>query len=124
MAKRLDATVPKFDERNPFALLGPHAEHDRYVVRTVQPGAARVDVRTADGQLVPMPHLHDGVYDARIAATPRSSSPPDYRLVITDPGDHFVDVDDPYRYGRVLTDFDLHLLGEGTHHHVYKKLGT
>src|SRR5947207_3043903 len=26
MAKRLDATVPKFDERNPFALLGPHAD--------------------------------------------------------------------------------------------------
>ena len=25
------------------------------------------------------------------------------------------EIDDPYRYGRVLTDFDLHLLGEGKH---------
>ena len=38
---------------------------------------------------------------------------PDYRLRITFPGDHVVEIDDPYRYGRVLTDFDLHLFGEG-----------
>ena len=49
---------------------------------------------------------------------------PDYRLRITYPGDHVVEVDDPYRYGRVLTDFDLHLLGEGTHHRAFDKLGA
>ena len=38
---------------------------------------------------------------------------PDYRLRVTFPGDHVVEIDDPYRYGRVLTDFDLHLFGEG-----------
>src|SRR5262249_31452420 len=27
-------------------------------------------------------------------------------------------------YGRVLTDFDLHLIGEGTHHRLYEKLGS
>src|SRR5205085_1649382 len=31
---------------------------------------------------------------------------------------------DPYRYGRILTDFDLHLLGEGTHHRMFDKLGS
>ena len=35
---------------------------------------------------------------------------PDYRLRVTFAGDHVVEIDDPYRYGRVLTDFDLHLL--------------
>ena len=49
---------------------------------------------------------------------------PDYRLRITYPGDHVVEIDDPYRYGRVLTDFDLHLLGEGTHHRAFEKLGA
>src|SRR5439155_1095292 len=34
------------------------------------------------------------------------------------------EIDDPYRYGRVLTDFDLHLLGEGTHHRMFEKLGS
>ena len=35
-----------------------------------------------------------------------------------------IEIDDPYRYGRVLTDFDLHLFGEGTHHRVFEKLGA
>ena len=30
-------------------------------------------------------------------------------------GDNVVDLDDPYRFPPVLTDFDLYLLGEGTH---------
>jgi len=47
-----------------------------------------------------------------------------YRLRITFPGDHVIEVDDPYRYGRVLTDFDLHLFGEGTHLRIFEKLGA
>jgi 1,4-alpha-glucan branching enzyme len=53
-----------------------------------------------------------------------SRTVPDYRLRITYPGDQIVEIDDPYRYGRVLTDFDLHLLSEGTHHRVFEKLGA
>ena len=49
----------------------------------------------------------------------------DYRLRITYRAngdvDHRVEIDDPYRYGRVLTDFDLHLLSEGTHHRAFEK---
>jgi len=32
-----------------------------------------------------------------------------------------VDLDDPYRFPPVLTDFDLYLLGEGTHQRIYDK---
>ncbi len=35
-----------------------------------------------------------------------------------------VDLDDPYRFPPVLTDFDLYLLGEGTHQRIYDKLGA
>ncbi len=49
---------------------------------------------------------------------------PDYRLRVTFPGGHRVEIDDPYRYGRVITDFDLHLLAEGTHHRAFEKLGA
>jgi 1,4-alpha-glucan branching enzyme len=31
---------------------------------------------------------------------------------------------DPYRFPPILSDFDLHLLGEGTHQHLYEKLGA
>ena len=39
-------------------------------------------------------------------------------------GDNVVELDDPYRFPPVLTDFDLHLLGEGTHQRIYDKLGA
>ena len=32
--------------------------------------------------------------------------------------------EDPYSFGPVLTDFDLHLIGEGTHQRSYEKLGA
>src|ERR1019366_3430352 len=35
-----------------------------------------------------------------------------------------VDLDDPYRFPPVLSDFDLYLLGEGTHQRIYDKLGA
>ena len=34
------------------------------------------------------------------------------------------DVVDPYQYAQVLTDFDLHLLNEGTHYRAWEKLGS
>jgi 1,4-alpha-glucan branching enzyme len=48
----------------------------------------------------------------------------DYRLRIAYPSGDVAEIDDPYRYGRVLTDFDLHLLGEGTHNRSFEKLGS
>ena len=52
-----------------------------------------------------------------------------YRLAITLPGldgspQQTYEIEDPYRYPPVLTDFDLHLLGEGTHFRLYEKLGA
>jgi 1,4-alpha-glucan branching enzyme len=32
--------------------------------------------------------------------------------------------EDPYRFSSTLSDFDLHLLGEGTHYRAYEKLGS
>ncbi|MDU6378284.1 MAG: 1,4-alpha-glucan branching enzyme, partial [Bradyrhizobium sp.] len=39
-------------------------------------------------------------------------------------GDHVTDLEDPYRFLPILTDFDLHLLGEGNHERLYDKLGA
>ena len=35
-----------------------------------------------------------------------------------------VELEDPYRFPPVLSDFDLYLLGEGTHLRIYDKLGA
>ncbi len=106
--------------RDPFAVLGPHVEEG--VIRAFNPAARSIELLLpATGERRAMtrraPH---GVFEARIDGP----GVPDYRLRITYPGDVVVDVDDPYRYGRVLTDFDLHLLSEGTHHRAFEKLGA
>src|SRR4029079_12406431 len=72
------------------------------------------------GELRPMNRRGDsGVFEAVV----EGDRVPDYRLRIAFPR-NTIEIDDPYRYGRVLSDFDLHLLGEGTHYRSFEKLGA
>src|SRR5713101_2448723 len=117
--------------RDPFAVLGPHSEKSDeaggpgVVVRAFFPAALSVDVYLPlTGEIRPMSLRHPaGVFQARIAG-PDEPGVPDYRLRVAYSVEHVVEIDDPYRYGRVLTDYDLHLLGEGTHHRSFEKLGA
>jgi|KBSMisStandDraft_5_1062788.scaffolds.fasta_scaffold62199_2 1,4-alpha-glucan branching enzyme len=114
--------------RDAFALLGPHAEKSGsgWVVRALQPAARSIEIRAArTGELLPMVLRHPaGLFEARLS----NDQAADYRLRIAyranGDAEHRVEIDDPYRYGQVLTDFDLHLLGEGTHHRAFEKLGA
>ncbi len=109
---------------DPFALLGPHwTDGARVVVRAVQPAARAVEVRlVATGQVVTMTRRQDGpVFEARLDA---EGEAPDYRLRIISPGEYTQELDDPYRYGRVLSDYDLHLFAEGTHYRAFEKMGA
>jgi 1,4-alpha-glucan branching enzyme len=118
------AALAAGQHRDPFALLGPHLvdEGRAVVLRTVQPAARSVDVRLLPGGDEQPLRRREGtdIFEVRLAA----SAIPDYRLRITYAGGQRADIDDPYRYGRVLTDFDLHLFGEGTHLRAFEKLGA
>jgi 1,4-alpha-glucan branching enzyme len=135
--------------RDPFAVLGPHpaafpqADGRGTVVRVFHPAARAVDLRlVSTGRLLSMTRREPaGLFELFL---PDERVEVEYRLRISFAGgaaandtpihaedhtaghtaDHTVEIDDPYRYGRVLTDFDLHLLGEGTHHRLYEKLGA
>jgi 1,4-alpha-glucan branching enzyme len=117
-------------ERDPFAVLGPHVEGrpPAVVIRTRQPAARAVAVELRpSGERRAMTRIDaDGLYELRLPAPDSEALPalPDYRLQITLAGGQTLTVDDPYRYGRVLTDFDLHLFGEGTHLRAFEKLGA
>src|SRR3954451_19366004 len=114
--------------RDPFALLGPHADASAsgWVVRALQPAARSIEIRAVrTGELLPMVMRHPaGLFEARLS----SDQAADYRLRIAyranGAADHRVEIDDPYRYGQVLTDYDLHLFGEGTHRRAFEKLGA
>jgi 1,4-alpha-glucan branching enzyme len=125
-ADRMFDAITGGTQDNPFAVLGPHRETagtgTRIVVRTFQPGASAVDVVTGE-RTVPMTRIRrEGIFEASIAqdVLPHEL---DYRLRIHET-DRVRDVADPYRYGQIISDFDLHLFAEGTHYRAWEKLGS
>ena len=55
----------------------------------------------------------------------RSSCPaPTYQLRVTYKSGETHTMHDPYAFPPMLTDYDLHLLGEGTHWRSYEQLGA
>jgi 1,4-alpha-glucan branching enzyme len=62
-----------------------------------------------------------GIFEAVL---PGTAEIPDYRLEVLYHGGSTSEIDDPYRYGRILSDYDLYLFGEGKHTRIYEKLGA
>jgi len=94
---------------DPFHYLGLHKEDDKNVVRAFLPEASGVDAIGEHGETAALTRIHDAGLFA--GALPNGSTRYQLRARF---GDKTVDLDDPYRFPPVLTDFDLYLLGEGT----------
>jgi 1,4-alpha-glucan branching enzyme len=112
---------------DPFAILGRHAVtidgRPAVIVRTMQPTASAVELVTSD-RVVPMSRAHpDGVFEARVPVAPGTAHDGAYRFRVHE-GQETRDVVDPYQFGQVLSDFDLHLFGEGTHYRACDMLGA
>ena len=104
---------------DPFHYLGPHTEDGKTVVRAFLPDASRVDAVVEDGKAAALTRIHeDGLF---AGVLPNGSKSYQLRARF---GDTVVDLDDPYRFPPVLTDYDLYLLGEGNHLRLYDKLGA
>ena len=105
----------------PFDVLGPHPVPGGVAVRAFLPPAGQVAV-VIDGRPTPMTRVHpEGFFEAVI---PDASLPLAYQLEI-DPGDgRPYRIHDTYAFLPTLTDFDAHLLAEGTHLRMYEKLGA
>jgi 1,4-alpha-glucan branching enzyme len=119
--------VVEGEHGDPFAVLGPHRvqtpDGGAMVVRAMVPGAAAVTVRVPSdgGPATPMERLHDaGLFEAVLPDRPQPFA---YRLEVTRDGG-VTELDDPYRFPSLLSDFDRHLLAEGTHYRAWEKLGA
>jgi len=118
----------------PFRVLGPHPVNDHagtLAIRVFEPQAQEVTVLWGESQApFPAMKIHpDGFFEAlvpRSAGTPESEvpSPDSYRLRLTLADGRRVETYDPYAFPPLLTDYDLHLMGEGTHYLKYEKLGA
>ncbi len=113
---------------DPFAILGPHVvsrgTEPALVIRAFLPRAEKVVVVPLAGGLSAqsMHPIHpDGLFE--VAFPGRDDRVP-YRLRWTDPAGMEAETEDPYRFPSILSDFDLYLIGEGTHYRSYEKLGA
>ena len=110
---------------DPFAVLGPHDLANGLAIRVFRPRARSVELQAFNGapKLQALKKIHpDGLFEIVVPAVTREAF--DYRLRVVWEDGSSSEIDDPYRYGPVLTSFDLHLLGEGTHFQAFDKLGA
>jgi len=105
---------------DPFAVLGPHESEAGPMVRAFLPGAHGVEVfARADRALLGRLEAHDdsGLFEGAV----RRADP--YLLRIAWPGGT-QETEDPYAFGLLLGDIDLHLFNEGRHFQLGETFGA
>lgn len=107
---------------DPFSILGMHVSEKNIEVRAFLPEAEDAWVINEEtDKKYPMEKIHkQGFYFAKFQQKDKFS----YRIVIKTFEGEKKDFKDPYSFGQVLTDYDLHLIGEGSHYKKYEKLGA
>src|SRR5436190_17642811 len=108
---------------DPFRILGPHRVGDDLVVRVFRPDAKEVAImlegkeeRFAAERLRP-----EGFFQATLPETKRSCS---YQVHLTGWEGSTAVVRDPYCYGLIMGEVDLHLFAEGNHLRLYDQFGA
>src|SRR5215217_3642719 len=105
---------------DPFGILGEHPVDGGSVIRVLMPGALLVEVlaRETGHPLTRLQRVHAaGLFVGRL------DRPVAYRLRIHWP-DAVQETEDPYSFGLLLGDLDLHLIAQGTHYELSYVLGA
>src|SRR4051812_1756110 len=104
--------------RDPFAVRGLHQADGVWSVSAFLPGAERVEIITDFDPPRAMQDMSGGFFYGIPASVPR------YRLRIHWPGGVVQESEDPYAFGPVLGEMDLHLFSEGAHWKLGEKFGA
>ena len=116
---------------DPFGILGPHPLPSGWAIRFFIPWAAEASVvfknpaispaKIADAVKLRPEGFFEAVWPSNQTTAPEVGS---YKIRgRTHAGGSF-EIFDPYAFPFFLTDFDLHLFGEGRHFDTYEKLGA
>jgi 1,4-alpha-glucan branching enzyme len=111
----------------PHKVLGPHVisldGKESLAVRAFRPLDQRVHVlnlatdERTEMQLVHEAGLFEAIFQDQV-------EPFAYRLIVQDETESLFDLEDPYRFGFLLTEYDLYLFNQGNFHDCYEKLGA
>ncbi len=116
----IDAVVGGY-HGDPFAILGPHELENGVVVRAFLPLAQEVSI-VIESERYPMERVkEEGFFEAFV---PGQSLPLSYRLESTNFTGETALHEDTYAFSSTMSDFDAHLLAEGTHKFMYERLGA
>jgi 1,4-alpha-glucan branching enzyme len=103
----------------PFSLLGVHPGDGAWHIRVLAPGAATAGIEMAGGAYQPLVRLHeDGIFGAVVAEKPGLYT------VVAAKGNAEWRFVDPYQFAPILGEVDEHLISEGTHLNLWRKLGA
>src|SRR6266478_4553291 len=109
---------------DPFRILGPHRVGDDLKIRVFRPDAEKIDIVLNRPSTEPIAgeRIHrDGFFCVTVPGATRDL---DYRLRLTTRDGSEQLARDPYQYGPIMGEVDLHLFAEGQHWKIYEKLGA
>ena len=123
--ERVEKIVNFLDDR-PFEILGSHFFKDRrlVVINAFLPRAAEAWVKVfgKKNNKVMMRKINPrGFYQAVFENVDHTFF---YHIGFRDESSYVSEVEDPYAFRTEITDFDLYLIGEGTHFRSYEKFGA
>jgi 1,4-alpha-glucan branching enzyme len=109
---------------DPFRVLGPHRMGDDLEIRVFRPDARKIEVvldQHPEEPITAQKIQQDGFFCATVRNATRDIP---YHLRVTEwDGSHCL-ARDPYQYGPIMGEVDLHLFAEGQHWKIYDKFGA
>ena len=107
---------------NPFAVLGRFETNGGAIVRVFRPGAESATVLGANGTRLGALEAFgpEGFFTGFV---PKLRAVDAYEMQYAHGGDEWNE-SDPYRFGPILGEQDVHLIAEGNHYRLYDKLGA
>ena len=105
--------------RDPFGVLGRHVHGEEAVVRAYIPLAGEVTIAEGGLSMTRVPNTDMFEWRGNVDEVPDR-----YRLIWRDSHGAEHVAHDPYCFPPQISEFDLHLFGEGKHWHIYRVLGA
>src|SRR5437867_705222 len=109
---------------DPFRVLGPHRVGDDLEIRVFRPDARKIEIvldRDPEEPIAAQKIQQDGFFCAAVLGAMRDLP---YRLRVTAWDGSQQLTRDPYQYGPIMGEVDLHLFTEGQHWKIYEKFGA